>query len=102
MPPASHMYPSTKTWNPFKGCKFDCKYSVSSFQAQAKRQKDNCRRCYEYELHEHPKRLLRHPGKDDIISPGTNSLLCPVVGRQPKSINLSQTKGTTPRNEAIL
>ena len=35
----SNMYAEAKTWNPFKGCAFDCVYCVPSFQRQAKRQK---------------------------------------------------------------
>lgn len=48
---------SVKQYNPFMGCKFDCSYCGSSFQRQAKRQKQNCMRCYKYEPHAHPKRL---------------------------------------------
>lgn len=44
-------------WNPFVGCRFDCSYCKSSFQAQAKRQKHRCIKCYNYEPHEHPERL---------------------------------------------
>jgi uncharacterized Fe-S cluster-containing radical SAM superfamily protein len=68
MTAASHMYASTKTWSPFKGCNFDCTYCIPSFQAQAKRQKQNCRQCYEYEPHEHPERLLKIPGADIIFA----------------------------------
>jgi len=48
---------SVYQWNPFVGCKFDCVYCKSSFQAQAKRQKHRCIKCYNYEPHEHPERL---------------------------------------------
>ncbi|MCE9612938.1 MAG: phage Gp37/Gp68 family protein [Lentisphaerae bacterium] len=55
---SSNMYRrSVKQWNPFVGCRFDCSYCKTSFQAQAKRQKHNCIRCYNYEPHEHPSRL---------------------------------------------
>ncbi len=47
-------------WNPFVGCKFDCIYCKRSFQAQAKRQKHRCAKCYNYEPHEHPERLTRN------------------------------------------
>ena len=67
MPATPNMYPDVKTWNPFKGCNFDCTYCVPSFKKQALRQKKNCMRCYRYEPHEHPKRLPRSPGKDDLI-----------------------------------
>lgn len=48
---------AVKTWSPFKGCGYDCSYCKGSFQAQAKRQKQNCMRCYDYVPHEHPERL---------------------------------------------
>ena len=48
---------SVKQWNPFVGCAFDCAYCKPSFQVQAKRQKHNCRKCYKYTPHNHPKRL---------------------------------------------
>jgi len=46
-----------KTWNPFKGCRFNCKYCLTSFQLQAKRQKQDCKKCYNYEPHVHLDRL---------------------------------------------
>lgn len=55
------MYDETKTWNPFKGCEFDCTYCKPSFQAQAKRQKQNCLDCYHYRPHYHPERLQKRP-----------------------------------------
>lgn len=45
------------TWNPYIGCKFACTYCVKSFQAQAKRQRKRCMKCYRYEPHCHPERL---------------------------------------------
>lgn len=55
---SSNMYSaSVKQWNPFVGCKFDCSYCVSSFQRQAKRQKQRCMQCYNYTPHTHEKRL---------------------------------------------
>lgn len=48
---------AVKRWNPFAGCRFDCRYCRPSFQAQAKRQRKRCQQCYRYEPHEHPKRL---------------------------------------------
>ena len=38
-----NMYPYVKTWNPFKGCNFDCTYCVPSFKALAKWQWKNCK-----------------------------------------------------------
>lgn len=55
------MYEDTKTWNPFKGCSFDCIYCENSFKRQAKRQKHNCIKCYNYEPHFHPERLDKIP-----------------------------------------
>ena len=57
----SNMYDDTVTWNPFKGCRFDCSYCKPSFQAQAKRQKQNCQSCYEFKPHEHEERLKKIP-----------------------------------------
>lgn len=48
---------SVKQWNPFAGCNFDCAYCKPSFQAQAKRQLHNCKKCYDYTPHEHASRL---------------------------------------------
>lgn len=54
----SNMYQlSVYQWNPFVGCRFDCLYCRKSFQAQAKRQKHICPKCFTYEPHEHPERL---------------------------------------------
>ncbi|MBW8015106.1 MAG: DUF5131 family protein [Planctomycetes bacterium] len=50
---------SVKQWNVFKGCRFDCTYCESSFKRQAKRQKRNCMKCYEYTPHTHPERLTQ-------------------------------------------
>ena len=48
---------SVKQWNPFVGCNFDCSYCFTSFRRQAKRQKHNCMRCYNFKPHTHPNRL---------------------------------------------
>lgn len=49
---------STKQWNPFAGCKHNCTYCGSSFQAQLKRYaKKNCQECYKFKPHAHPERL---------------------------------------------
>ncbi len=61
---------SVKQWNPFVGCHFDCKYCYSSFRRQAKRQKHNCMKCYNFEPHEHPERLknyLPRTGEEQFI-----------------------------------
>jgi DNA repair photolyase len=49
---------SAKQFNPFAGCKHNCSYCGSSFQAQLKRYaKKNCQECYEFKPHTHPERL---------------------------------------------
>jgi hypothetical protein len=65
--PQKNMYQDAiYTWNIFKGCLFQCKYCIPSFQRQAKRQKPvidkngnkrGCQACYEYKPHFHPERL---------------------------------------------
>lgn len=70
----SHMYDSAKTWNPYKGCGFDCSYCKPSFQAQAKRQKHNCAKCYRYEPHTHPERLARIPSADIVFVCGNGDI----------------------------
>jgi len=56
----SNMYPlSVLQWNPFQGCRYDCSYCKRSFQAQAKRQRKRCLKCYQYRPHTHPERLGR-------------------------------------------
>lgn len=57
----SHMYANAKTWNPFKGCDYDCIYCKASFQLQAKRQRKNCIYCYEYTPHCHFARFSEIP-----------------------------------------
>ena len=53
MPKTENMYAQAKTWNPFKGCEFDCIYCTPSFQRQSKRQKNLCGDCYAYSPHCH-------------------------------------------------
>ena len=54
-----NMYPhSIKQWCPFVGCRHNCKYCPSSFQAQLKRwAKTNCPQCYDFVPHTHQERL---------------------------------------------
>ena len=63
----SHMYEKAKTWNPFKGCRFDCVYCRPSFQQQAKRQKRRCQDCYRYTPHYHEERLAKIPSADIVF-----------------------------------
>ena len=60
----SRMYrENRKTINWFVGCRHDCVYCKPSFQAQMKRQKHRCPKCYRYEPHTHLERLLKPPPK---------------------------------------
>jgi len=68
------MYDQAKTWNPFKGCGFDCTYCVPSFQRQAKRQKHNCSLCYDYTPHEHPERLSKIPNSPIVFVCGNGDI----------------------------
>jgi len=70
----SRMYDNAKTWNPFKGCKFDCSYCKPSFQAQAKRQKHNCMKCYNYEPHYHVERMAQIPKADIVFACGNGDV----------------------------
>ena len=70
----SRMYDEVKTWNPFKGCLFDCLYCRPSFQLQAKRQKHNCQECYEYKPHEHEERLNKIPNAKIIFVAGNGDI----------------------------
>lgn len=64
-----NMYKSSvKQWNPFVGCKHNCKYCGSSFQAQLKRYgKKNCQECYKFEPHTHPDRLTQSLPKTQFM-----------------------------------
>ena len=68
------MYKDTKTWNPFKGCRFDCVYCKYSFQLQAKRQMHNFTDCYSYVPHTHEERLARIPSARTIFVCGNSDL----------------------------
>jgi hypothetical protein len=52
-----------KSLNAFVGCEHGCVYCLPSFQRQAKRQKNRCLDCYNYEPHFHAERLLKAPPK---------------------------------------
>ncbi len=70
----SHMYDKAQTWNPFKGCSFDCVYCVPTFQLQAKRQMHNCRKCYDYVPHTHEERLRHIPSAPIIFVCGNGDI----------------------------
>jgi len=74
----SNMYATAYTWNPFKGCEFDCIYCIPSFQQQAKRQRQLCGDCYRYTPHCHPDRLGSIPSAEIIFIAGNGDLaFCP-------------------------
>lgn len=70
----TRMYADVKTWNPFKGCLYDCSYCKPSFQQQAKRQKHNCHECYGYIPHEHAERLNKIPSASTIFVCGNGDI----------------------------
>jgi len=70
----TNMYTGAKTWNPFKGCHFGCKYCKPSFQAQAKRQLHNCKQCYEFVPHGHPTRLKNIPSASIVFVAGNGDI----------------------------
>ncbi len=69
-----HMYENTQTWNPFKGCLFNCLYCKPSFQAQAKRQKHKCTQCYNYVPHTHEDRLDKIPSAETVFVCGNSDI----------------------------
>ena len=104
----AHMYKNEKTlkevptWNPFKGCGFDCIYCEPSFKRQAKRQKHNCMDCYNYVPHFHPERLDKIPsgelvfacanGDIDFADVTQLSAILKAMKSKPKQTFLLQTK----------
>ena len=68
------MYASAETWNPIKGCLFDCTYCKPSFQKQAKRQMHNCTECYEFRPHQHPERLSKIPNAEIVFVGGNGDI----------------------------
>jgi hypothetical protein len=74
----SNMYAEAKTWNPFKGCRFDCTYCGPSFQQQSKRQKQLCGKCYKYAPHCHEDRLTKIPSASIVFVCGNGDIsFCP-------------------------
>ena len=71
---ASNMYADAKTWNPFKGCLFDCTYCEPSFKKQAKRQKQRCMDCYNYKPHSHPEILATIPSSKIVFLCGNGDI----------------------------
>lgn len=71
---SKNMYAGAKTHNTFVGCRFDCVYCRPTFQAQMKRQKHRCMRCYRYEPHEHPERLNKIPRSEIVFMCGDGDI----------------------------
>lgn len=72
------MYDGAETWNPFKGCLFDCTYCGPSFQLQSKRQMHLCDKCYEYKPHCHSDRLDKIPSTAIVFVCGNSDIsFCP-------------------------
>lgn len=67
----THMYQVNKkkmpTYNPFRGCEFDCTYCEPSFKRQAKRDKHRCELCYNFTPHFHPERLSQSLPKNMTV-----------------------------------
>ena len=63
----SHMYDNTASWNPFKGCRFDCVYCKYGFRLGSKRLNNRCMDCYNYVPRYHPKRLKTVPPEEGIL-----------------------------------
>ena len=70
----SRMYSDAMTWNPFKGCDFDCTYCKPSFQAIAKIWTKRCDDCYNYKPHYHPERLNKIPSKKIVFVCGNGDI----------------------------
>jgi hypothetical protein len=94
----SNMYADAKSWNPFKGCRFDCTYCGPSFQKQAKRQKQNCSKCYDYVPHCHEDRLGKIPSASIVFVAGNGDIaFCPPAFTR-KIINaVASHKSRTPK-----
>ncbi len=74
----SHMYNQAKTWDPFKGCRFNCSYCRPSFQRQSKRQMHLCQECYHYRPHCHEERLTKIPSRKIVFVCGNADIaFCP-------------------------
>ena len=74
------MYPDTRTYNPFLGCRFDCVYCEKSFKRVLRRVGRNirCDKCYNYIPHTHPERLKKIPSSPIVFVYGQGDIMfCP-------------------------
>jgi len=69
----TRMYAEAKTWNPFKGCEFDCIYCEPSFKRIC-RLYNKCKLCKEYIPHTHPERLDKVPKAKIIFVAGNGDI----------------------------
>lgn len=62
--------PTTRSWNPFVGCNFDCAYCAPSFKKLLAwlGRMHHCVQCQNYAPHEHPERLTRTPSDRAIFA----------------------------------
>lgn len=62
--------PTTRSWNPFVGCNFDCTYCAPSFKKLLAwlGRMHKCVPCQNYAPHEHPERLTRIPSDRAIFA----------------------------------
>lgn len=74
----TNMYDKAKTWNPFRGCRYDCIYCDPSFKRQAKRLKQLCLKCHSFEPHWHPDKLSKIPSSEIVFVCGYADIsFCP-------------------------
>ena len=98
----SNMYAEAKTWNPFKGCGFDCVYCTPSFQRQSKRQKRLCQNCYTYTPHCHEDRLSKIPSAQIIFVCGNADLsFCPPAFTRRLFVSILRGAGYSPSHDAF-
>lgn len=69
----NRMYSEAKTWNPYKGCEFDCIYCKPSFQAICKIY-NVCELCKKYVPHYHPERLAKIPNAKIVFVCGNGDI----------------------------
>ena len=63
----SRMLDDTKSWNPFKGCRFDCVYCKYGFRYASRMMNNRCMDCYNYVPHCHPNWLKVIPNEQGIF-----------------------------------
>ena len=69
-----NMYKETKTWNPFKGCYYNCIYCKVSFQKIC-RIYNKCQLCKDYIPHFHYERLTKIPNSRIVFVCGNGDIM---------------------------